>query len=96
MVRGHRLLAQPLGQVTRGALGHATGVDEDQRGAVLAGELGEAVVDGVPGVVGHHRFERDGRDFDGEVARAGVAHVDDGAARLFLLLSGEKVARRVG
>lgn len=78
VVRRHVFLAQSLGQVPSGALGHPPGVDEDQGGAVRAHQLGEAVVDQLPGVVGHHRVERDGRNFDGEVAGAGVACVYDG------------------
>ena len=44
VVRGDVLLAEPLGQVARDPLGDAALVDEDQRGAMLADQLGEPVV----------------------------------------------------
>ena len=93
---GDDFLAEAFGQMTSHTLGHATRVDEDERGAMRLHQLGEAVVDEFPAVVGHHRFERHRGDFDGEVAVAGVADVDDVDAIFFLLPCGEKVARRVG
>ena len=47
--------AEPLAEVARGALGHAARIDEDERGAVLRGELDHALPDLVPLVVRHHR-----------------------------------------
>jgi acyl carrier protein len=34
-MRGHLVLAEPLGQLPRGALGHPAGVDEHERGKVV-------------------------------------------------------------
>ena len=78
-MRGHRLLAQPLTQVPGRALGHAPGVDENQRRAVLADQRGQLLIDFLPHFVGHHRFERRRRHLDAEVARAAVAGIDDRA-----------------
>ncbi len=55
VVGGDRLLPQSLGEMTGGALGQSPGIGEDQRGAVLGDELGEAVVDLLPHLVGHDR-----------------------------------------
>ena len=77
VVRGDMLLAEPLGQVAGDALGDATLVDEDERRAVLADQLGEPVVHLVPHLGGHHRGERRARHLDREIALAYVAGIDD-------------------
>ncbi len=46
----------------RDALGHAPRVDEDQRRAVRLDQLGEPIVDLLPDLVRHHRFERRARE----------------------------------
>ena len=79
VVRGDVLLAEPLGEVAREALGLAARVDEDQRGAVLAHQLRQAVVDLRPDFPGHHRLQRRGGNLELQVARAHVPGVDDGA-----------------
>ena len=61
------------------ALGHLAGVDEDERGAVVADEVGHPVVDLLPLLVGADGVERGGGDLDGEVEVAPVADVDEGA-----------------
>jgi len=81
-MRGDMLGADALGELARRALGHAARVDEDQRGAMRRDELGEAVIDLLPDLARHHGFERRGRHFEGEVAVAAVAGVDDAAAGL--------------
>ena len=68
--------AEPLRQRAGGALGHAAGVDEDQRRAVRLDQLGDAVVDLLPDLARHDRFERRGRQFEREIARP-----DDGRCR---------------
>ncbi|SAK95147.1 hypothetical protein AWB82_06876 [Caballeronia glebae] len=83
VMRGDRFLAEPLGQMPRRALGHAARVHEDERGAMLPGKLRETVVDALPRVVGHDRFERHRRDVEREIALADVAHVDDLARLVF-------------
>jgi len=75
------LLADALGQVARRALGQTPRIDEDQRGAVLAHQLGEPVVDLLPDFARHHRLEGRRRQLDRQVARPNVARVDDRAGR---------------
>ena len=79
VVRGDVLVAEQLGQVARGALGHAARVDEDQRRSVREGELGEPRVDLLPHFVRHDRFERRGRHLDREIAGTDVPGIDDRA-----------------
>ena len=73
-----RARTQPFGQRMRQPLRHPAGVDEHQRGAVLADQAGEAVIDLRPHLARHHRLERAVGDLDGEVTRALMAGVDDG------------------
>ncbi|MCY1399070.1 hypothetical protein D9M71_141190 [compost metagenome] len=54
VVGRYRVLAQAFAQVTAKAFGQTPGVDENQRGPVFPGEGGEAVVDQLPDIVGHH------------------------------------------
>ncbi len=79
VMRGHRVLAQPLGELARRAFRHAPRVDEDQRRLVVAREFGEPVVDRAPDLVRHHRFQRGGRDFQRQIARAMMAAIDNAA-----------------
>ena len=51
-------------------------------------ELGQAIVDLLPHLRRHHRFERSGRHFEREIARAPMAGVDDGARRLAAVRAG--------
>ena len=81
VMRRDLVVAEPLRQCARGALGHAAGVDEDQRRAVRLDQLGDAVVDLLPDLARHHRFERRGRQFEREIARPTMAGVDDRAFR---------------
>ena len=81
VVGGHLPLAEPLGEGAGGPLHEAPGVGEDEGGAMLAGECGDAVVDLFPDLGRHHRFERRRRQLDGEVAPAVEAFVDDRAGR---------------
>ena len=77
VVRRDRVLAEPVGQMARGALGHAPRVDEHERRAMLRDEFGQPVVDALPRVVRHDRFERHRRQFERQVARADVPDIDD-------------------
>ena len=58
VVGGDVLLAEPLGEMPRDALGLPPGVDEHERRPVLAHELRQAVVDLRPHLPRHHRLER--------------------------------------
>ena len=53
-------------------------VDEDQGGPVGAGELGDAVVDLVPLLVGAHGAQLVAEHLHGQVQIAPLAHIDDG------------------
>ena len=64
---------------TRSAM--PTRVDEDQRRAMLARKLRDAVVDLVPHLVGGDRSQFDRRNFDGKIEFALVAHIDDDRGR---------------
>ena len=77
VVRGDVFLAEQFAQVAGAAFGHAPGVDEHQRGAVLAGESGDAPVRLFPLVVAHHHRQRRVGQDQGEVALPGVTDVDD-------------------
>ena len=77
VVRQDGVFAEALREMMRHALGQAARVDEDKRGAVLADELGDAVVDLAPHFVGGDGAELVARDFDGQFHRAAVADVDD-------------------
>ena len=57
----------------------AARVDEDQRGAMLAHELGEPVVDLCPHLARHDRFERRRRHLEREIAPPRVTGIDDAA-----------------
>ena len=58
VMRGQLMLAQALGQLTRRPLGHAARVDEDQGRAMRLDQLGQPVIDLLPDLARHHRFER--------------------------------------
>ena len=68
-----RALAEPLAEVVRDALDEAARVHEDERGAVLRDEVGEAIVELGPLLVGAHRAELVARDLDGEIEVAPLA-----------------------
>ena len=80
VMRAHMLGAETVGELARGALGHAPRVDEDERGAMRLDELGEAGVDLLPDLARHHRLERRQRHLDLQIAGAAMAGVDDAAS----------------
>ena len=61
-MRGDGVLAEPLAEVPRDALGHPPRVDEDERRACARDQLREAVVVLLPDLVRHHRVERRARE----------------------------------
>ena len=95
VMRGDRVLAEPVRELARHTLAHAPRVDEDERGLVRADEPGEPLVDLAPDLVGHHRFERRVGRLDGEVARTLVAGIDDRDLRglLAVLVGADEQAR---
>ncbi len=79
VMRGDMFLAEPHRQLAGHALDHAAGVDENQGRAMRAGQRCEAVVNLLPDLARHHRFQRRRRQFEREVALSAVAGVDDRA-----------------
>ena len=77
VMRGDGLFAKTVGQLARDAFGHAPGVDEHQRRAVVLDEFGQARVNVLPHLVRHHRLERRSRNFDAQVAPTLMSRVDD-------------------
>ena len=86
------LLADPLGQPVRHALGQRPRVDEDQRRAVLLNQLAQTAVDAVPEVVRGDRGERHIGRLDPELQLALVAQIENLAiARLAVFVqAGQK------
>ncbi len=80
VVRRHCIVAEQFADMPRGAFGHAPGVDEHQRGAMRAHQLGQARVHLLPLVVAHAHAERRRRHFQRQVAGTRIADVDDRAA----------------
>ena len=79
MVRGDDVVAQALAELVREPLGQAAGVDEHERGAVLADERGDAV-EHVAHLLGRRdRLELAVGQLEREVEVALVAGVDDRA-----------------
>ena len=73
------LRADALRHVARDAFGVAPRIDEHEGGAMLADQLGQAVIDRRPRFARHHGFERRWRQFQGQIAIPHVTTVDDGA-----------------
>ncbi len=78
VMRRHRVLAQPLREVEGHALHEPPRVHEDQRRPVGAREVGDAVVDLRPLLVGAHRAQLVAQHLDCQIQIAPLAHVDDG------------------
>ena len=76
-MRRHGLIAEPVGELARDALGHAPCVDEHERRTVLRNEFGEARVNLRPGFLRHHRFKRRTRNLEAQIALAVMPRVDD-------------------
>ena len=74
---GHSVAAKPFRQVMRHSLRQTAGVHEDQRGAMLAHELRDAVVDFIPHLMRRDRAQFAGGNFDGKVELALVADLHD-------------------
>ena len=77
VMRGDRRLAQAIRQLARHTLGHASRVDEHQRGAMRLDQPHQLVVDLLPHVGGHHRFQRRLWHFKPQIAWALMAGIDN-------------------
>ena len=82
VMRRDGVVAEPLGQVPRRALREPARVDEHERRAMRADQLGEPVVLLDPDLGRHDRLERRARQLEREIALARVAFVDDRAGRV--------------
>ena len=78
VMRCDRRLAQAIRQLARYTLGHASRVDEHQRGPVRLDQLHQLVIDLLPHVGGHHRFQRRLWHFKPQIAWALMAGIDNG------------------
>src|SRR4051794_7070093 len=81
-MRRNLVTAEPLRQRAGGALRRAAGVDKDQGRAVRLDQFGNAVIDLLPDLSRHNRFERRGWQFESEIARPDMASIDNRAVRL--------------
>ncbi len=81
VVRGDDVVTEALRQEMREAFGEPSGVDEDERGAVLLDELGDAVEDVGHLLGGGDGFELAVGQLERQVEVALVARVDDGRQR---------------
>ena len=77
VMRRHCLFAQSLGQLPRHTFGHAARVDEHQCGAVRFDQPHQAVVNLLPDLCRHNRFQRRVGHLHYQFARALMAGVDD-------------------
>ena len=77
VMRGDGVFAQTIAELARDAFGHASCVDEDERGAVFGDELGQARVEFRPHLVRHHRLERRPWDLQAQITLTLMARVDD-------------------
>ena len=57
VMSGHELLSNPIAEVACNPLRHATGIDEDERGPMLADQRGQPVVVLLPDLVRHDSVE---------------------------------------
>src|SRR5215213_811404 len=83
VMRGDVLLADPFPQMSCDPLRKTARVDEDERGVVLANQLGQSIVNLVPDFAGHYGRQRRLRQLDGNVEFSGVTAVDNRAVRVF-------------
>ena len=77
VMRQHRVLAQPLAQMVRDAFGQPARVDEDQRGAMLLRQRGDAVVNLVPHLRAGDRAQLVARNFHCQIHGAAMADLHD-------------------
>ena len=77
-MRGDDVRARAFRQLVRHALGEPARIHRDERGAVRLDQRDKPIVDFLPDLVGHHRFERRAWHLDGEVDVPLVALVHDG------------------
>src|SRR6266481_428686 len=86
---GYGLLAQTLRQIEGDTLSQAARVDEDQGRAVLPHQFGDTVIDFVPQFVAGNGTKFLSGDFNREVERAFVPHVDH--HRIRTAIAGKKM-----
>ena len=89
------VVGQALGQQVGHPLGHLPRVDEDERGAVVPGVLGDAVEDVRHLAAAHDGLELGRGELDGDIEVAGVAAVDDHRRRALRMHAGEQAGHQV-
>ena len=85
---GYVGLAEQFGKLACYPLRHAARVDKYQRGPVLFDQSRQTVVDLLPHLRRHDRFERGIRNVQSEFAVATMAGIHDGAVRTRLAAGG--------
>src|SRR5262249_4484565 len=76
-MRGYGIRAETVAKVMRDALGEAARIHKNERGAMLAGEFGDAIVHLAPHFVGGYGAELASGHFDRQVKLALVTNVND-------------------
>ena len=82
MMRRDEIRTDALAQIPGKAFGHAPRVNEHERGAVLLDQPGKTIVNLLPHLATHDRFDGRRRHFDGEIEGLGMPSVNDVARRL--------------
>src|SRR6185312_16116468 len=77
MVCGNCLFSESLGKIESYTLGKTTRVNEDERGAMLLHELGNAIAGFIPEFVAGYRAKLLPGHFNGEIQRSFVPDVDN-------------------
>ena len=75
----HLIVSQPFAEIVGHPFGQPARVDKDQRGVVLADQLGDALIDLVPHLQGHDGLQGRTGQFDSQVHLPQVPRIDDGA-----------------
>ena len=57
VMRGDRLIPQAFGECSGGPFRQTARIHKDERGAVVLGQLGQAIIDLGPDLIGHHRLQ---------------------------------------
>ena len=73
----HRILTEPLGEMMRDPLAQAPGIDEHERRALGADQLGQPVVDLRPHLICGHRAELAARYLDRKLHMPPMSRIDD-------------------
>src|SRR4051794_23144919 len=81
MMRRDRHGAETVGKLAGHTFCHSAGVNEDERRPMILNQLRQSIIDLVPDLRGHDRFERGGGNLKREVSLAIMTAVHDHAIR---------------